>query len=233
MGAAGFEPATSLALQESLQCPADLAIDLLLVAKRHLEAYADDLCLRRFVLVWEQAVDDAVARVHIALFVEIELAAVREVAGAECEAAGLAEAWVFLRDLGKQLKRPALQLFGREVEKLLLGRGIEEFDRESRHLQTELRWIESSLASDIRQLGSFAGVFGQGLADLLRSDQLVQNLSQPLVPLEREDYALGLAMGTEDDRISPPSLLAKKLQVAREMISSLSAWNNGLRRSHG
>jgi hypothetical protein len=54
--------------------------------------------------------------------------------------------------------------------------------------------------------------FGQGLADLLGSDQFVKNLRQPLVPLVREDYALGLAMGTEDDRVSPPSLLAKSFK---------------------
>jgi hypothetical protein len=94
--------------------------------------------------------------------------------------------------------------FGRKIGELLLGGGIEEFDRESRHLQAELRWIESSLVSDISQLGSLAGVFGQSLADLLRSDQLVQSLGQPLVPLVREDHALGLAMGTEDDRLTCP-----------------------------
>jgi hypothetical protein len=135
--------------------------------------------------------------------------------------------------LGKQLKCPALELFGRKIEELLLGRGIEEFDREPGHLQAELRWIESSLLSDIGQLNPFAGVFGQSLADLLGSDQLVQNLGQPLVPLVREDHALGLAMRPEDDRIGLPSLLPKKLQIAREMVPSLSAWDNGLRSRHG
>jgi hypothetical protein len=56
---------------------------------------------------------------------------------------------VLLRDFGEQFKRPALQLFGRKVEELLLGRRVEEFDRASGHLQTELRWIETSLVSDI------------------------------------------------------------------------------------
>src|SRR3954451_2801206 len=128
---------------------------------------------------------------------------------------------------------PALELFGRKIEELLLGRGIEEFDREPSHLQAELRRIESSLASDIGQLNPFAGVFSQSLADLLGRDQLVQNLGQPLVPLVREDHALGLAMGTEDDRISLPSLLTKKLQIARQMIPGLSAGNDGLWSCHG
>lgn len=185
------------------------------------------------VLVWKEAVDDAVARVHVALLIEIELAAVGEIARAECEATRLAKARVLLRDLGEQLKRQALQLFGRKIEELLLGRGIEEFDREPRHLQAELRRIESSLLSDIGQLNPFAGVFGKSLADLLRSNQLVQNLNQPLIPLVREDHALGFAMRPKDDRIGLPSLLAKKLQIAREMISGLSAWNNGLRNRHG
>jgi len=40
-------------------------------------------------------------------------------------------------------------------------------------------------------------------------------------------------MGTEDDRICLPSLLTKKLQIAREMLSGLGAGNNGLRSCHG
>jgi hypothetical protein len=59
------------------------------------------------------------------------------------------------------------QLFGRKIEGLLLGRGIEESDPEPRHLQAELRRIESGFVSDVGQLNPLAGVSGQSLADLL------------------------------------------------------------------
>jgi hypothetical protein len=145
----------------------DLAIDLLLVAIGHLEPYANHLCPRGSILVGKEAIDDSVARVHIALLIEVELAAVGEVAGAEREAARLSKLRILLRDLGEEFKRPALQLLGREIEKLLLCGRVEEFDREPRHLQAELRWIEACLASDICQLDAIAGVLGDGLANLL------------------------------------------------------------------
>ena len=44
---------------------------------------------------------------------------------------------------------------------------IEEFDREPRHLQAELRGIEACFASDICQLDPLAGVLRNGLANLL------------------------------------------------------------------
>ena len=152
--------------------------DLLLVAVGNLEADADHLGFLRIVLVREQPVDDPVAGVHVALLVEVELAAIEEVARHEGEAARLAELRVSLRDLRKQLKRPPLQLLGGQVEELLLGGGVEELDRESRHLQAELRRIEARLPRDVGKLNPLARVRFQGLADLLGGDQLVQNLGQ-------------------------------------------------------
>lgn len=145
----------------------DLSIDLLLVAVGNLESNANDLCLGWPVLVGEQPIDDSVARVHVALLVEVELAAVGEIAGAEREAAWLAQRWVLLRDLAEQFEGSAPKLLGGKVEELLLGGGIEELDREPRHLQAELRRVEARLARDIGQLNPFAGVLGESLANFL------------------------------------------------------------------
>jgi hypothetical protein len=78
-------------------------------------------------------------------------------------------------------------------------------------LQTELRWIEACLASDIGQLDPLAGVPRNGLANLLRGHQLVQNFRLPLVSLVGQDDALRLSMGAEYDRVRLPALLTKKL----------------------
>src|SRR5262249_31010011 len=106
-------------------------------------------------------------RVRVALLIEVELATVGEVAGAEREAARLSKLRILFRHLGEKFKRPALQLFGREIEELLLCGWVEEFDREPRHLQAELRGIEACFASDIYQLDPLAGVLRNGLANLL------------------------------------------------------------------
>src|SRR5665811_368368 len=61
------------------------------------------------------------------------------------------------------------------------GSGVEVFDREPRDLQTELHRIEAGLASHVSQLDPLAGVPRNGLANLLRRHQLVENFRLPLV----------------------------------------------------
>jgi hypothetical protein len=139
----------SAAFEQAVKRSTDLAIDLFLVPVGNLEPDSDHLCLCRAVLVGNQAIDDPVARADIALLVEIELAAVGEIPRAEGEPAWPSKPRVLLRDLAEQFKSPALQLLGRKIEELLFGGGVEELDRESRHLQTELRRIEARLASHI------------------------------------------------------------------------------------
>src|SRR4249919_2778143 len=223
--------ARSVAPEQAFECSANLAIDLPLVPVGHLEPNADDLCLRRPLLVGKQAIDDPVARVYVALLVEVELATVGEVPGAEGKAAWLSQSRILLRDFAEQFKRPTLQFPGRKIEKLLLGGGVEEFDREPRHLQTELRRIKACLASHIGQLYSLAGVLRNGLANLLRRHQLVQNFRLPLVSLVGQDDALRLAMRAEYNRVCLSARFAKELQIAREMISRLGTGHDALRRS--
>lgn len=110
--------------------------------------------------------------------------------------------------------------------------GIEELDREPRHLQTEFGRIESTLTGHLSQLHPVAGVVGQGLPDFLRSREVIQELDEPLVSLVGKDHSLGLAMRAEDDRLGALPLLAEGLQVAREAISRLAAGHHCVRRSH-
>jgi hypothetical protein len=215
-----------------LKRSAHLAIDLLLVTMGDLESDANHLDLGRVILVWVQSIDDPVAGVHIPLLVEVELAAIGEIPRAERETAWLSEPRILLRNLDQKLNRPALQSRGGKLKELLLGAGVEEIDREPRHLQAKLRRIESGLARDISQLNPLARVFGKSLAYLLRSDQLVEDLGNPLVPLIGEDHALGLPMRAKDDWLCLVALLAEKLQIARETLSRLGTWDNGLGRTH-
>jgi hypothetical protein len=123
-----------VAFEQAVERSADLAIDMFLVAIGHLEPDANDLCSCRPILVGKQAIDDPVAGILVAFLVEVELATVGEVPGAESEATWLSQLRILLRDLGKQFKRSTFQLLGRKIEELLLGGGVEELDREPRHL---------------------------------------------------------------------------------------------------